>query len=57
MCAVVVGVNVFFKIPVTIGFKSVIFTALISVICGIVFGVYPAIKASNLKPIEALRND
>ena len=30
---------------------------LISVALGIIFGLYPAVKASGLQPVEALRAD
>ena len=30
---------------------------LFSVVLGIIFGMYPAIKASGLQPVEALRAD
>ena len=33
----------------------IIMATLFSVITGIIFGVYPALKASNLKPVDALR--
>ena len=29
----------------------------VSVVLGIIFGLYPAVKASGLQPVEALRAD
>ena len=50
-------VKVFFAMNIVVNLNTVIFTFLAAVLCGVIFGVYPAIKASNLKPIDALRSE
>ncbi|HTG45547.1 MAG TPA: FtsX-like permease family protein, partial [Verrucomicrobiae bacterium] len=45
----------FLKVPPIIPIDWTIFGLLICSIVGIVFGTYPAVKASNLDPIESLR--
>ncbi len=42
-------------VPWTFSFNSYLLASGVSAIIGIVFGFYPAYKASNLSPIEALR--
>lgn len=43
------------KIPPVVDLKTIVFAFFGSVILGIVFGVYPAKKAADLNPIDALR--
>ena len=57
MLAAVFTAKIFFAMAITVNLKTVLITFLISVLCGIVFGVYPALKASSLKPIDALRSE
>jgi putative ABC transport system permease protein len=41
--------------PVEISATSVVLSFMVCTIIGVVFGFYPAAKASNLDPIEAIR--
>ncbi|MGZ3773846.1 MAG: ABC transporter permease [Pseudobdellovibrionaceae bacterium] len=43
--------------PMSIAFNSVLISFGFSVLIGIVFGIYPAKKASDLHPIDALRHE
>ena len=46
-----------FDLKIAIRLSSVLMTVFAALLCGIIFGVYPAIKAARLKPIDALQNE
>lgn len=48
-------VGIFFNIAASISFSSILLAVGVSAVIGIVFGYYPARRASSLNPIEALR--
>ena len=49
------GVRSFTPIPATIPLLSVVAAVAASILTGVLFGLYPASKASRLDPVEALR--
>ena len=45
----------FLGVPISVCSDSIFITCLFSIISSVIFGVYPAVKASKLKPAETLR--
>lgn len=46
-----------FSVALTITLKQIVAVILVSFLFGIVFGIYPAIHASRLNPVDALRRE
>jgi putative ABC transport system permease protein len=49
------GIRSFTPIPATVPLLSVVAAVVASILTGVLFGIYPASKASKLDPVEALR--
>jgi putative ABC transport system permease protein len=49
------GIRSFTPIPATVPLLSVVAAVVASILTGVLFGLYPASKASKLDPVEALR--
>ena len=49
------GIRSFTPIPATVPLLSVVAAVVSSILTGVLFGIYPASKASRLDPVEALR--
>jgi putative ABC transport system permease protein len=56
-CAAAVGIGKIFDMSIDISYNAIIIAFSVSVGIGIIFGYFPASKASKLNPIEALRYD
>ena len=51
------SITIFAGWPVSYSFQAIIISVLFCALVGLVFGLYPAIKASKLDPIVALQRD
>ena len=50
-------ITIFADMPTAVTMWSVLLSVVISVGIGVVFGMYPAMRAANLDPIVALRHE
>lgn len=49
--------QIIFKFQLVINLKNVIIVSVFSIFIGVLFGVYPAFRASCMKPVDALKGD
>jgi len=49
------GLSTYLNMPFSVSFQSVLLAVGVSAVVGVIFGWYPAKKAADLQPIEALR--
>jgi len=49
------ALSAFFSITTSVSIPSVLLAAGVSIGIGVVFGYYPALRASGMNPVEALR--
>lgn len=50
-------ISKFMDTPTAISAPAILVAVVFSILIGVVFGLLPAVKASKLNPIEALRRD
>ena len=55
--AISVGVSLIVGLPVAFAWESMILSFAISFVVGVTFGLWPAVRAANVNPIEALRGE